>query len=432
MLNRKIMEGLREWYQKPFRKALIVEGARQVGKTYIIRAFGKENYQSNYIEINFNLNPDYRKIFQGNLSADYLIQQLRLLFRDQFRNQQRMLLFLDEIQSCPNAITALKSFTEDGSIDVIASGSLLGIHYHLVSSFPVGYVERATLYPLDFDEFLWAIGYDNDSISMLRSFYHRMETPPEAVHERFMQHFREFIAIGGMPEVINDYVAHKDFNAVIEIQSRILNDYKSDIAKYATSTEKVKAREVFDSIPFQLGKENKKFQYKYVSKGGRSATYDGSIQWLVDAGIAYRCHALDRLEIPLNSYRRIDTFKIYLFDIGLLVAMLGVDAQTQILTNDLGIAKGAVYENIIAILLKQIGHELYYYEKNSGLEMDFILSKNTKVIALEVKSSDNVKSKSLNSLIANHEVGFGIKLSSKNLSHGEKISRIPLYMAFLL
>jgi uncharacterized protein len=432
MLKRKIMNYLDNWYSKSHKKALIVEGARQVGKTYIIRDFGLKKYGSNFIEINFNLNLEAKDIFKHNLTAEYLYTQFSILYRAPFANGKKVLLFLDEIQSCPEAITALKSFTEDQRIDVIASGSLLGIHYNQVSSFPVGYVERITLYPLDFEEYLWALGYDHQTIQLLKKHFINKEQIPEALHQNFMKLFREFIVTGGMPEVLNDFVAKKDFNSIFEIQKRILEDYKSDIAKYATSTEKVKAREVFNSIPFQLGKENKKFQYKHVSKGGRSSTYEGSIQWLVDAGITYKCHALVTPEIPLISYKKIDIFKLYMVDIGLLVAMLGVDAQTQILLNHLGIAKGAVYENIIALFLVQQGYDLYYYEKPSGLEVDFIISKEEKVYAIEVKSSDNVKSKSLNYLINNSDVDLGIKLSSKNIHIDDKIARIPLYLALFI
>lgn len=431
MLKRKITNDLIQWYNNQNKQSLIIEGARQVGKTFIIKKFAEEYYKKQFIEINFIFQPQMKELFDGDISPDSLYLKLSLLYRDQFSSSNKILLFLDEIQACPNAITALKSFTLDGRIDVIASGSLLGVHYNQVTSFPVGHVQRLTLYPLDFEEFLWAMKHE-DSIKTLENYYNNKSKVPKVIHDEFLKIFRSYVAIGGMPEVVLSFLNSNDFNKVYEVQSKILNDYKDDIAKYAQATEKVKARAVFDSIPIQLGKDNKKFQYKYVSKGGRSSMYEESIQWLIDAGIVYKVHALTNLEIPLVSYKNPSSFKLYLMDIGLLVSMLGIEAQTKILLNDLGIAKGAIYENIIAITLKQNDYEPYYYERSSGLEIDFVIVKNTSVVAIEVKSSDNVRSKSLNTIVEQKAVQKGIKISSKNISYDNDIYRVPLYLAMFI
>lgn len=431
MLKRKITNDLIQWYNNQNKQSLIIEGARQVGKTFIIKKFAEEYYKKQFIEINFIFQPQMKELFDGDISPDSLYLKLSLLYRDQFSSSNKILLFLDEIQACPNAITALKSFTLDGRIDVIASGSLLGVHYNQVTSFPVGHVQRLTLYPLDFEEFLWAMKHE-DSIKTLENYYNNKSKVPKVIHDEFLKIFRSYVAIGGMPEVVLSFLNSNDFNKVNEVQSKILNDYKDDIAKYAQATEKVKARAVFDSIPIQLGKDNKKFQYKYVSKGGRSSMYEESIQWLIDAGIVYKVHALTNLEIPLVSYKNPSSFKLYLMDIGLLVSMLGIEAQTKILLNDLGIAKGAIYENIIAITLKQNDYEPYYYERSSGLEIDFVIVKNTSVVAIEVKSSDNVRSKSLNTIVEQKAVQKGIKISSKNISYDNDIYRVPLYLAMFI
>jgi uncharacterized protein len=431
MFERKITKQLNEWYNQSSRQALIIEGARQVGKTFIIHKFAKMNYHQRWIEINFILTPKWKDLFVGDITGEALYTKFSLMFRDIFKSKGRILLFLDEIQACPEAITALKSFTIDGRIDVIASGSLLGVHYNQVTSFPVGYVERIVMYPMDFEEFLWANEHQ-ELIEIVKNRYQEKQEIPQFYHEIMLDLFVKYIVIGGMPEVLKSYMIDTDFNRVLKIQKKIVEDYRSDIAKYATSSERVRAREVFDSIPFQLGKDNKKFQYKHISKGGRSSTYEGSIQWLIDAGIVYKCNALSHLEIPLISYKLVDSFKLYMMDIGLLVSMLGIDAQTKLLFDDLGIAKGAVYENVIAVLLKMRGYDLYYYERPSGLEIDFVLSKESNVVAIEVKSGDNTRSKSLQTLLSNQDIDYGMKLSKKNLSVDELIIRLPLYLAMFM
>jgi uncharacterized protein len=432
MYRRKVMDKLLEWMNKKDKKSLIIEGARQVGKTYIVHEFANQYYGAEkYIYINFELDAQKKLIFENDLTAEGIRGKLGLLYRDIIR-QNKILLFLDEIQVCPQAITALKSLTIDGRMDVIASGSLLGVHYNHVSSFPVGYVERIKMVSMDFEEFLWARGIDPNTIAELKKNYQDKTQVSPFLHQEMMKLFTEYIVVGGMPEVVDAFIKTKDFDIVLKNQERILDDYRSDIAKYASGNEKARARECFESIPFQLGKDNKKFQYKYVSKGGRSAIYDSGIQWLIDAGIALKCNNIIKPEIPLVSYKRIDAFKLYVSDIGLLVSMLGMEAQTKILFGELGISKGAIFENAIACLLAQNGHELYYYEKNTTLEIDFIVVIDHLVTGIEVKSADNTQSKSLYSFLEFHGGDQGIKLSSKNLSFHDKELRIPLYMTIFL
>jgi len=433
MLKRKITSKLSEWKQREGKKSLIIEGARQVGKTFSIDDFAKRNYGiDNYIYINLEFNKTARSIFDGDIDGHKIFDSLSLLYRDKFIDNNRKLLFIDEIQSYPRAITALKALTIDNRLDVIASGSLLGVHYNHVSSFPVGYVERMEMNPLDFEEFLWSQKIKNKEIETLKQCYERGKQVPIVLHNEMMRLFREYVVIGGMPEIITIYNKSKDYNEVLSNQKRIIEDYRSDIAKYTIKKDKVRARECFESIPFQLGKDNKKFQYKNVSKGGRSSIYESSVQWLIDAGIVLKCNNLVVPKIPLNTYRRVDAYKLYLSDIGLLVSMLGSDAQTKILFGDLGISKGAIYENVVGNLLHQLGYDLYYFEKGSKLEIDFIIIKDSMVTGVEVKSADNTQAKSLKSFMENHGGEKAVKLSSKNLYYNQKENRIPLYMIMFL
>lgn len=427
MLERKIMNSLSQWYEKEAKKPLIIEGARQVGKTYSIRQFGIRYYHENVIEINFITDKSLIDIFRGDLSFSALRMKLKLFFPHIDYNK-KILLFIDEIQQFSEAITALKSFGNQDEFDVIASGSLLGVHYKLASSFPVGYVERMTLYPLDFEEFMLAVG-EKDLFSFVQQRYYNQQKVEKVLHAKMLDLFIHYIVIGGMPEVVKQFKKTKSFNEVIKNQQNIINDYKDDIAKYATTNEKIRVREVFDSIPFQLAKANKKFQYSHVRKGGRSNDYLGSIKWLIDAGIVYKSNLLTNLEIPLSIFSKPDHFKVYLLDTGLLVALLGQDAQQLLLTNKLGIAKGAVYENIIATILKMNGHELYYYERSSGLEIDFITTQSQKVTAVEVKSGENKKAKSLQRLFSENKIDRAFLLSRNNYYENEKTTGLPLYMS---
>jgi predicted AAA+ superfamily ATPase len=348
------------------------------------------------------------------------------------------LLFLDEIQNCPQAQTALKFISQDGRFDCIATGSLLGIKNKEIVSYPVGYVEHLDMYSLDFEEFLWAKGVPAQSIIDIKGYFERKEAVPRAMHDYMMEIFREYIVVGGMPRVVQEFVNTKDFSSVLKIQRDIISDYESDIAKYADGSEKVKARSCFLSIPKQLAKDYKKFQYSLVEKKGTAQKFGGSLEWLYDAGIINFCYNLRTPELPLEGNAMNDTFKVYMRDTGLLVAMLEDGSQIDIIDGNLGIYKGAIYENIIADIFGKLGKKLYYFEYRGQMEIDFFIRRNSHLTgaaqaqAVEVKSAGNTKSKSMTNIIANYGVEHGVKLSSNNISVSEKIDNFPLYMAMFL
>jgi predicted AAA+ superfamily ATPase len=431
MLRRKIYDALVNWKNSPERLCLIVRGARQVGKTYIIEQFAQENYK-NFIRINFDETPAYKAIFDGDLDIETLIKQISLRVPRAELVPGKTLIFLDEIQNCPRARTALKFLAIDRRFDVVASGSMLGINYKDVPSYPVGYVDQMEMHSLDFEEFLWANGVSEQSVADIRAYYDRRETVPAAMHERMMELFKEYIVVGGMPRVVSEFVATHDFSRVLRLQRAIISDYTDDIAKYAEGPEKTKARACFQSIPKHLAKDYKKFRYSLVEKGGTARKLGGSLMWLYDAGIINFCYNLSAPELPLEGNAMSDVFKVYMRDTGLLMAMLEDGSQADIIDGDLGIYKGAVYENIIADIFGKAGKKLYYFERNNKLEIDFFIRRDKQAVAVEVKSADNTKSKSLTSVLENYGVKHGIKLSAKNVGAADKTDILPLYMAMFL
>ena len=431
MLKRKIEQELLNWKNKKDKMCLVIKGARQVGKTYIIDKFARENY-SNYIYINFDETPSYKDIFKGDLDPETLIKQITLNIPNVNLVPNETIIFLDEIQNCPRARTALKFLSIDKRFDVIASGSLLGINYEEVPSFPVGYVENLEMYSLDFEEFLWANGISENGIAYLKEYFDKNEEIPSATHNKMINLFREYIVVGGMPRVVNEYISTHNFSKVLKMQRDIVDNYLDDIAKYAISSEKAKARECFLSIPKQLAKDYKKFQYTLIDENGSTRKYAGSLMWLYDAGIINYCYNLRNLELPLEGNSIDNQFKIYMNDTGLLVSMLEEGTQKDLIDGNLGIYKGAIYENIIADVFHKLGKKLYYFEYRNRLEMDFIIRYHDKVTAVEVKSAENTKSKSMTNIIQNWNVKQGIKLSSKNIAGNEIVRNYPLYMAMFL
>ena len=431
MLKRKIINQLLDWKNREDKNSLLVKGARQVGKTFIIDHFCRNNYD-NYVYINFDQNPDYRSIFDNDLDVETLFKQITLRVPRAKLVPFKTVIFLDEIQNCPRARTALKFLSLDKRFDVIASGSMLGIHYKEVPSYPVGYEDILEMHSLDFEEFLWANEVSAESIDEIRDYFDKKRAVPEAMHARMTELFKEYIVVGGMPRVVNNFVNRHDFAQALRIQREILSDYYDDIAKYAEGTEKAKARACFQSIPRHLSKDYKKFRYALVSKGGSARKYGGSLQWLYDAGIVNFCHNLSLPEAPLAGNAIGDAFKVYMCDTGLLVAMLDDGTQEDIIDGNLGIYKGAIYENIIADVFGKMNRKLYYFEYNSKIEVDFIIRYNRLVTAVEVKSADNVYSKSLNSLLTKYKVEKGIRLSMKNVGSQGAIDSYPLYMAMFL
>ena len=359
MLKRKILNELNEWKNNPSRLSLLIKGARQVGKTFIVREFSKRNYK-HFVEINFVENPAYHSIFNGAMDTESLIKQISLRMPRTALVPGKTLIFLDEIQLCPRARASLKFLAEDKRFDVVASGSMLGINYEDVPSYPVGYVDQLEMHSLDFEEFLWANGISAGSIEDIKGYCEKNKTVPAAMHERMMELFKEYIVVGGMPRVVQSFVASHNFAAVLRLQKDIISGYADDIAKYAKGTEKAKARACFMSIPKHLSKDYKKFQYSLVEKGGSARKFGGSLMWLYDAGVINFCHCLSIPELPLEGNAKSDTFKVYMRDTGLLMAMLDDGSQEDIIDGNLGIYKGAIYENIIADIFTKAGKKLYY------------------------------------------------------------------------
>lgn len=429
MLKRKIENDMLTWKNNHINTCLVIFGARQVGKTYIIRDFAKKHYDKIY-EFNFLENSLYKRLFEYDLSVNTITKKMSLMINDFEIVEGKTLIFLDEIQECPEAITALKFLAQDKRFDVIASGSMLGIAYNRSTSFPVGYIERIHLYSLDFEEFLWAKGINCNLIDEIKSNYINKKKVDPFTHEKMLELFKEYIVIGGMPAVVLEYISTNYFSSALNVQRRILDDYRNDIIKYAPNVDKPKIIACFDSIPSQLAKENKKFQYKLVEENSKSEKYRSSLEWLYDAGLINFCYNLSIPETPLEGNKIRDCFKVYLNDTGLLVAMLDDGTNDEIISGNLGIYKGAIYENVIAEVFTKLGKNLYYFEKNSTLEIDFFIRHNNVITAVEVKSADNTKSKSLNSVINNYGVKAGIKLSSKNLgTNKENIISLPIYMS---
>lgn len=432
MLKRKITEELLNWKNTPKKQVLLVTGARQVGKTFIIQKFIEENYE-NAIYINFIENEDYKFIFKGNLDVDTLIKQITLRVKNVHLIPYKTIIFLDEIQACEEAITALKFLALDGRFDVICSGSLLGITYKRVKSFPVGFVERLELNSLDFEEFCWANGMNEEAISYLKEYFDQKIEVPLSIHNRMLELFKEYIIVGGMPRIVDEFVTNHDFTSVLKLQKNIIMDYQDDIVKYADMEDKAKIRDCFQSIPKHLAKDYKKFRYSLIDKNGNAKKYFGSLEWLFDAGIINFCHNLALPELPLEGNSKQDIFKVYMRDTGLLMAMLEEGSQIEIIDGNLGIYKGAIYENVIADIFTKLGKKLYYFEYNSTLEIDFFIRYKNVATAIEVKSADNTKSKSLNSIMENWNVESAIKLSSKNIGKSASgILTLPIYMAMFL
>lgn len=439
MLRRKAYSDLLEWKNSKNKKCLMVKGARQVGKTYLIREFGKREYKS-FIEINFIKDKDLKSIFEGELSADNIYKRMSLMMQGIELIPQDTLIFLDEIQNCGNARTSIKFLTEDGRFDVITSGSLLGLTYaeegdrdvEEPESVPTGYEDFLTLFSLDFEEFLWAEGYSPDTILELKQYYEKKIRVPDEINRKYEELFREYIVVGGMPEVVASYVQYHDFNKVAQIQNRILEDYKFDISKHSKGAEKVKVQKCYDAIPKQLAKELKKFQYSTVEKGTTSKKYGGSVQWLCDSALVNVCYNVREPYIPLLANSVEEQFKLYINDTGLLCALYGAETKTAILLNTIkGNAKGGIYENIIGECLVKRGYRLYYYKPDDNHELEFLLEKNGKVIPVEVKAG-NTGTVSLNNFIADYNPGLAYKFVSGNIGEVDEKLTLPHYMVIFV
>lgn len=439
MLRRRVYNELYAWKEKKERlklkKCLIVQGARQVGKTFAIEEFAKEAYDE-FVSINFKEKPDISEIFRGNLDVDTLIFALRFRFRDKKILPGKTLIFLDEIQECEEAITSLKFWASDMRYDVIASGSMLGIDYKRASSYPVGYVDYIQMYGLDFEEFLWACGIDEDMITQLKEIFVNKTRVPEAVHTEMMKYLRLFAALGGMPEVVDRFVLTGDMREADGVQRGLLKDYLYDIAHYANAEEKVKAEKCFLSLSKQLlDKENHKFQYKEVEKGGRAQKYYSSIEWLLRADIVRLCKSVSDIRYDLEDYTDDALFRVYTSDLSLLVAMKDFYIKQHILENTLsGTTKGGIYECVIADMLIKKDYKLYYYKDQAKKrEIDFLIQKEGEVLPVEVKSG-RARSSSLNLFMESKKAtGKAYKFIDGNVGEDERgVITMPLYMAAFL
>ncbi len=430
-MRRELTKKLVDWKSKPDHKPLIIYGARQVGKTYLVEEFAKNNYEYFY-SINFEFNEDARAIFKGNLDIKTLLMQLTTYLSIPIV-EEKTLLFFDEVQKCPQVLTALKVFALDGRFDVIASGSMLGIIMHEVSSYPVGYVESLYLRPMSFKEFLWAKGYSEELIDSFEEYYKKGESLPIAMHEKLNELFLHYIVVGGMPAAVKKYIETSNMQEVSYIQNNILLDYKNDIAKYATKTMREKARECFESIPEQLAKDNKKFQYKVIKQGGTARYFGSALNWILDAGLGIKVNKLKTFDVPLRAYKDLNAFKFYFNDTGLLLSFYDQNIRFEIINGNLGVFKGGVFENVIAQCLIDNGLSLYYYQKSDTLEIDFVTSIQGKIVPIEVKSGRNTKAMSLKTIIEKEKLEYGIVFSMNNLNcSNKKIKYYPLYMIMFL
>ncbi len=430
-MKRQILKDLVIWKKSEDKKALIILGARQVGKTYIVREFAREYYE-NIIEINFEFDLSAHAIFNGDLNLKDIIMKLSFLKEGMQIKKGETLIFLDEIQACPRAVVALKLFADNSGFDVIASGSMLGVSLNHISSYPVGYVETLILYPFNFIEFLWANNVDDLIIDNIKKCFENKSPVDEFIHKKMNDLFLKYVIVGGMPATVKAFIETIDFSRVIEIQKQIIDDYRSDMAKYASKIIKERVKDCYDSIPDQLAKNNKKFQYKLIQQGGNARHFGNSIAWICDSGIAYKVHRLKTTEIPLKAYRDLNVYKLYLNDTGLLLSMYEESMYNEILNGKLDVFKGGIFENVIFQTLIQNTHNIYYYEKGQT-EIDFVITLNNIVVPIEVKSGYNTKSKSLKLFIESNHIKRAIKLSLNNVNcNNDIIECYPLYMTVFI
>lgn len=435
LLKRKIDNYLNNWKQNKDRKPLIVKGARQIGKTKSITAFAEANYKS-VIAINFVEQQKYKQIFNDGYEVDTIIKNISLLDPSLKFIPNDTILFFDELQECPECATSLKFFCIDGRYDVICSGSLMGINYNKIESNSVGYKEDYEMHSMDFEEFLWAKGYSEEFVEELYS--HMLNGKPfsELQLETLFDIFRDYMTLGGMPDVVRTYIENKNFSGTLEIQRQLLADYEEDITKYAVGLDKAKIKNIYNHISVFLAKENKRFQISKISYNARNREYVGVVEWLTDAGIINPCYCLAEVELPLKGNYDPKLYKIYFKDTGLLIASLDEEAQEDLRANrNFGTYKGAIYENIVGDMLVKQGYRLYYYKQdNPALEMDFFVRDSESLIPVEVKANDGA-TPSLKKLIANDkypDIRFGIKFGYKNIGFANGFYTFPYFLGFLL
>jgi len=427
-LRRKAEALLLDWKEKKSRMPLLMYGARQVGKTYILNEFG-DKYFKNVVYINMETNLSVANYIAEDVTPERLIRFLETTVNDVIVPGETLIIF-DEVQSCERALTALKYFCELApEYHVAAAGSLLGVAIKRENySFPVGKVESVTLHPLDFEEFLWAIGEERLSLEIRRCF-DNMEPMPDALHQKAIEFYRYYLIIGGMPSSVDSFVRDGKLVMAPTIQNEIANNYVADMAKYSEPSETIKIRACYNSIHIQLAKENKKFQYKVVQKGGSASLFGASIEWLVQAGVVLKCRKIDHAYNPIPVYEDLSSFKLYMNDVGILVMKGGIPQQT-ILSGDTNLFMGSVAENYIAQVLTANGYPLYYWTSEHTAELDFVIQKNTDIIGIEVKKGVKTRSKSLSVFEEKYSPAYSIRFSEKNFGQSENIRAIPHYAAF--
>lgn len=435
LLKRKIDKYLTDWKNRPDRKPLIIKGARQIGKTRSVEWFAGQNYAS-VIEINFIEQKKYREIFNDGFEVDAILKNISLLNPELKFIPGNTIFFFDELQACPNCATSLKFFKLDGRFDVICSGSLMGISYNEIESNSVGYKEDYEMHSMDFEEFLWAKGYNDEFTADLLSQMLDVRPLSELQMDTLMSLFRDYVIIGGMPEVVSTYVRNKNFSGTLDIQRQLLKDYEEDITKYVEGLDKAKVKAVYNHISTFLAKENKRFQITKIARNARNRDYMGCVEWLADAGVVNVCYCLNQPELPLKGNYDPKMYKIYFKDTGLLIASLDEEAQEDLRANkNLGTYKGAIYENIVGDMLVKQGYRLFYYHSDRpALEMDFFIRSADSLIPVEVKANDGATA-SLNRLLNDdkyNDVKYGIKLGYRNIGFNGKFYTFPYFLTFLL
>ena len=441
VFKRKIDKILEDWLGEPHHKPIVVKGIRQCGKTSSVMDFATRHFK-HVVYLDFRMHPDYKKFFVTDISVSSIIMRISAAIPTAEIEPHETCFVFDEIQACPLARSSLKYFFLDGRFEVMCTGSLLGVHGYKTkeqkdepeASIPVGFEHIVEMYPMDFEEWLWANGIKPMHFSYLKECLQK-ETPVDpALHDRFRELLHQYVVVGGMPEVLTTFVETGHVGKVLTVQKRIVEEYKADMVKYATPADKAHVRECFESIPAQLVREYKKFSYNIVRKGGRGRDYAGSLQWIEDAGIVRRCYNIEKTELPLDGNKIQSEFKVYMSDIGLLISMLEDGTQSNILSGDLLGYKGAIFENLVADLLGKMGRKLYYYHKDSGVELDFVMRYQGKCTPVECKAQTG-NAKSLKTVLKNTEkyhVEQAIKLGDYNIGRNGAILTLPLYMGFLL
>ncbi|WP_308009401.1 ATP-binding protein [uncultured Fusobacterium sp.] len=432
-MYRKIYEYLKKWKNSQYRKPLILQGARQVGKTHSVLTFGKKEYE-NVAYFNFETDIRLKETFEENITPEYLIPILSRI-SSQTIIKEKTLIFFDEIQLCEKALTSLKYFYEQASeYHIIVAGSLLGIAVNRQQfSFPVGKVDMKTLYPMDIEEFLMALG-EEELVKTIRQSFNDNTPMPSVLHNVAMEYYRKYLVIGGMPECVSKFRETQDYTLIRHTQNMILLSYLNDMSKYNITNEIKKTRLVYDNITVQLSKENTRFQYKLVKSGGRASEFENAIEWLELSGITSKIYGLEDIKKPLENYKDIDSFKIYISDIGLLCAKKEIVPEDILyLSKELNDFKGGMTENYINIHLNINGYTHYYWKAPKGTaEVDFIIMREGKIIPVEVKAADNTRAKSLDIYMKKYQPEYAIKISSKNFGFENNIKSIPLYAIFCL